>query len=58
VELAVDRRSQVPIFRQILAQLKDQILSGRLPEGFQLPPERRLAAALGVNRSTGKWRHI
>lgn len=52
MELAVDRRSQVPIFRQILTQLQDQILSGRLPEGFRLPPERRLAEALGVNRST------
>ena len=28
------------------------ILSGSLPEGFRLPPERRLAASLGVNRST------
>jgi len=28
------------------------ILSGELPEGTRLPPERKLAASLGVNRTT------
>ena len=33
-------------------ELRDLILSGRLPDGFRLPPERQLATALGVNRTT------
>jgi len=33
-------------------EIQGLIRSGSLPEGFRLPPERRLANALGVNRST------
>jgi DNA-binding transcriptional MocR family regulator len=50
--LAIDRASIVPIYRQIEERLREQILTGALPEGTRLPPERRLAGSLGVNRST------
>lgn len=33
-------------------KLRDDILTGRLPAGGKLPPERELALALGVNRLT------
>lgn len=52
MQLDIDRTSPVPIYRQILSRIREMILSGTLPPGFRLPPERRLAAALGVNRST------
>jgi len=52
VEISIDRDSSEPIFRQIVREIRGFIRSGSLPEGFRLPPERRLADALGVNRST------
>ena len=52
LEISIDRESSEPIFRQVVREIRDLIRSGALPEGFRLPPERRLAEALGVNRST------
>ena len=43
-----------PLYRQIQEQLKNQILSGRLPKGYRLPSERKLADLLNVNRTTIK----
>jgi 2-aminoadipate transaminase len=48
----IDRTSIVPIYRQIVERLREQILIGALPEGTRLPPERSLATTLAVNRST------
>lgn len=42
----------MPIYQQIYEGLREAILSGALPEHARLPPERSLAEALGVNRST------
>jgi DNA-binding transcriptional MocR family regulator len=52
VEITIDRRSSVPLYLQIRGAIRALILGRKLPEGFRLPPERRLAQALGVNRST------
>lgn len=52
MDITIDRDSAVPVYRQISQRIRDLILSGRLPQGFRLPPERRLAEALGVNRTT------
>jgi len=48
----IDRKSVVPIYRQIVERLREQILTGALPQGTRLPPERSLAVTLAVNRST------
>jgi DNA-binding transcriptional MocR family regulator len=48
----VDRASSVPLYRQVKEQLRAQILTGVLPPGTKLPPERNLAGLLGVNRTT------
>ena len=52
MEISIDRDSSEPIYRQVVREIQGLIRSGSLPEGFRLPPERRLADALGVNRST------
>ncbi len=50
--LRLDRDSRTPLYLQIRNQLREMILDGTLSEGSRLPPERKMAAALGVNRST------
>lgn len=52
MELTIDRDGREPVYRQISRQIRALVASGALPPGFRLPPERRLARALGVNRST------
>ena len=52
MDIRIDRDSAVPVYIQIRGGIRDLILSGRLPDGFRLPPERQLATALGVNRTT------
>lgn len=43
---------RTPIYTRVYNQLRYQILSGELPIGSHLPPERKLAARLGVSRNT------
>jgi DNA-binding transcriptional MocR family regulator len=50
--ISIDRGSSTPLYLQISRSIRDLIQTGQLLEGFRLPPERRLAQSLGVNRST------
>jgi DNA-binding transcriptional MocR family regulator len=50
--LRLERDSRIPLYLQIRNQLREMILDGTLSEGSRLPPERKMAAALGVNRTT------
>ncbi len=50
--IQIDRASRIPLYLQIKSQLRDMILAGTLPDGTRLPPERKLAERLGVNRGT------
>jgi DNA-binding transcriptional MocR family regulator len=50
--LRLERDSRTPLYLQIRNQLREMILDGTLSEGNRLPPERKMAAALGVNRTT------
>jgi 2-aminoadipate transaminase len=52
VDIALDRASETPLYLQILKGMREMIVNGALPPGFRLPPERRLAESLAVNRST------
>ncbi len=52
MQIAIERDSRVPVYRQIEAQIRTLILEGRLPKGARLPSERILARHLGVNRTT------
>lgn len=41
-----------PLHRQLYGQLREQILTGRLPAGARLPASRSLAEELGCSRNT------
>jgi len=48
----IDPESRVPIYAQIVEQVKSQIAAGQLTPGDQLPTIRQLAADLRVNFNT------
>lgn len=48
----LDRRSPVPLFRQIVDQITAMVDNHTLNNGERLPSSRMLAEKLGVNRST------
>ncbi|WP_322924225.1 PLP-dependent aminotransferase family protein [Paenibacillus campi] len=48
----LEREQTLPLYRQIEQQLRQRIHSGEWPVGTRLPSQRKLAAQLGVNRST------
>lgn len=50
--LAIDPHSGVPIYRQLLDQLRRQIAAEVLEPGAELPSTRNLAAQLGINPMT------
>ncbi|NPV93060.1 MAG: PLP-dependent aminotransferase family protein [Firmicutes bacterium] len=52
MDISLDRASSTPLYLQLRNQLREMILSGSLPPGYRLPPERKLAETLEVNRST------
>jgi GntR family transcriptional regulator len=52
MHLHLDHASGVPIHLQIEDQLAALVAAGRLRAGDRLPPERDLAASLGVSRMT------
>lgn len=52
LHLLLDRHNGVPVFRQIVDQIRRQAASGDLPPGEELPSTRKLAAEQGVNPMT------
>jgi len=52
IKIVIDKNVNTPIYLQMFEQIRGQILNGELLPGFKLPPERKLADSLGVNRST------
>lgn len=52
MNLQLNRQSRTPLYLQVRNQLRGLILSHELLPGFRLPPERKLAAMLGLNRTT------
>ncbi|WP_372633657.1 PLP-dependent aminotransferase family protein [Cohnella sp.] len=47
-----DRHSRQPLYEQIADHIEQRIAYGEFPPGSLLPSERKMAAQLGVNRST------
>ena len=52
VLVLVDAHSGVPIYRQIMDQVRLQVAGGALAPGVELPSTRALSAELGVNPMT------
>ena len=52
MRLDLDFQAKVPIYLQIVEQVKDQVRSGVLRPGDQLPTVREVAAELRVNFNT------
>lgn len=52
LHLQLDERSGVPVYRQMMDQVKYYVAGGTLRPGDQLPSIRELAAALTVNPTT------
>jgi len=50
--IVVDPSSGVPVFRQLMDQVRFHVASGLLQAGDELPPTRTLSAELGVNPMT------
>ena len=50
--IVVDPSSGVPVFRQVMDQVRFHIASGLLQSGDELPATRSLSAELGVNPMT------
>lgn len=50
--LTLDLNSTEPIYVQIAAGVRGQLVRGELSPGDRLPPGRELASALGVNLET------
>lgn len=52
MNITIKKGSDKPIYMQIKEQIQSMIVTKKIPPGYSLPPERKLAAMLGVNRST------
>ena len=50
--IAIDHHSGVPVYRQLMDQIKFHIACGLLKSGEKLPATRSLSAQLGVNPMT------
>jgi GntR family transcriptional regulator len=52
IEFFLDTRSGVPPYKQIVQQVKQAILLGRLRVGDQLPPVREVVSKIAINPNT------
>lgn len=52
INIKIDKTLKQPIYKQIIEQIKTLIRTNQLIPGSLLPPERKLAEMLGVNRTT------
>ena len=50
--IRIEPSSSVPIYRQIIDQIKYQVATGTLKEGDKVPSVRELASKLTVNQNT------
>ena len=53
-QIILNNASMVPIYEQLVGQIKNQILSGELPENEPLPSVRALSTTLKISALTVK----
>ena len=54
MRIIINNNSMVPIYEQVISQIKSEIIAGNLPEGQILPSVRALAAELKISALTVK----
>ena len=54
MQIILNNASMVPIYEQLVGQIKNQILSGELPENEPLPSVRTLSTTLKISALTVK----
>ena len=54
MRIIINNNSMVPIYEQVISQIKNEIIAGNLPEGQILPSVRALAAELKISALTVK----
>lgn len=52
IEFRIERRSGTAAYAQIIQQVRDAVLLGRLRVGDQLPTAREVVASTGINPNT------
>ncbi|KPJ59582.1 MAG: GntR family transcriptional regulator [Latescibacteria bacterium DG_63] len=52
MKFAIDTKSGVPLYRQLIQQVKSALARGELNPGNQLPTVRQLAVELSINPNT------
>lgn len=52
MNILVDKKSIIPVYKQIAAEIRNTILNGELQYGSVLPSERALAKLIDVHRNT------
>jgi len=52
INLVIDQASATPLYKQLLDQLRQLVISGQLASNERLPSSRNLAGALQVSRTT------
>lgn len=50
--IIIDRKLRIPLYEQVYSQIKNEIISGKMPEGSLLVPIRAMAFELGVSKNT------
>ena len=52
MEIVIDTSDSVPVFAQLIDQIKKAVLTGELSSGAALPSIRQLANDMGLNHNT------
>ncbi|CUH95027.1 putative HTH-type transcriptional regulator YdfD [Propionispora sp. 2/2-37] len=52
IDWHLDKTKKIPLYQQVIEQIKIKISSGDWPPGSKIPSQRTMSEILGVNRST------
>lgn len=52
MEITLNINDEIPMFTQLMTQVKNGVAAGLLPSGFMMPSIRQLANDLNINQNT------